>query len=178
MSLSFCALRAEIRTQWDIPVTQEGNGWWSDKLGYLSVAVPCFSNNCRQSWAIQITFCYKLVLFARHTLELCPCLVLLYVLFFLSCLAPFFSVTCCSQLSILAVLLSVSLPGSWCVVAVVQGRQLINDKSTQDRGADADEFEPVCEEWLLSADSSGERLTINFPSVIHLWGKTWPNFRL
>lgn len=106
-------------TVWDIPVTQGGSEWWSDKLGYLSVSVPCFSNNCRQSWVIQITFCYKLVLFARHTLELCPCLVLLFR-FFSSCFAPFFPVTCCSQLSILAVLLSVSLPGPWHVVAVVQ----------------------------------------------------------
>ena len=104
---------------WDIPVTQGGSEWWSDKLGYLSVSVPCFSNNCRQSWVIQITFCYKLVLFARHPLELCPCLVLLFR-FFSSCFAPFFPVTCCSQLSILAVLLYVSLPGPWHVVAVVQ----------------------------------------------------------
>lgn len=118
-------LRTETRALWDIPVTQAGSEWWSDKLGYLSVSVPCFSNNCRQSRAIQITFCYKLVLFARHTLELCPCPVPLY--FFPSCLTPFFSVTCCSQLSILAVLLSISLPGSWQVVAVVQKESLIND---------------------------------------------------
>ena len=119
---SLCTFILQTRALWDIPVTQGGSKWWSDKSGYLSVSVPCFSNNCRQSWVIQITFCYKLVLFARHTLELCPCLVLMF--FFSSCFASFFSVTCCSQLSILAVLLSVSLPRSWHVVAVTQ--QVIN----------------------------------------------------
>lgn len=118
---------------WDIQVTQGGSECWSDKLGYLDASVPCFSNNCRQSWVIQITFCYKLVLFPRHTLEFCPCLVVL-CFFFSSWFAPFFSVTCCSQLSILAMLLSVSLPGTWHVVAVVQQeRSLINDNCTQER---------------------------------------------
>ncbi len=172
---SLCTLRIETRTLWDIPVTQAGSKWWSDKLGYLSVSVPYFSNNCRQSRVIQITFCYKLVLFARHTLELCPCPVPLY--FFPSCLSPFFSVTCCSQLSILAVLLSVSLPGSWHVVAVVQKESLINDNCTQDRGANADEFELVCEDRLLFADSLWEGLTLNSPSIIHLWGKKWAHLQ-
>lgn len=81
---SLCTLRIETRALWDIPMTQAGSEWWSDKLGYLNVSVPCFSNNCRQSPVIQITFCYKLVLFARHTLELCPCPVPLYFFSFLS----------------------------------------------------------------------------------------------
>lgn len=89
--------------------------------------------------------------------------------FFSSSFTLFFSVTCCSQLSILAVLLVVSLPGSCHVVAVVkQERSLISDSCTQERGVSTDEFELACEDWLFFVDSSHERLTLNIPSIIYL----------
>lgn len=142
ISASLSTLRIETRALRGVQVTQGGGECWSDKLGYLSVSVPCFSNNCRQSGVIQITFYYKLVLFAHHTLELCPWLVRL-VFFFLSLsssrLTQFFSVTCCSQLLILAVLLSASMPGSAATVAQ-QEKSLINGNGAKDTVLNANEY--------------------------------------
>lgn len=93
---------------WDMLVTQGGSECWSDKLGHLSVSVSLFLEQLPPVMSDTNYLLLQIgsVCTSHPGVMSVSCT---SVCFFLSsCLAPFFPVTCCSQLSILPVLWSIS----------------------------------------------------------------------